>query len=46
MDILVSFRTYRQISTKFRVKRGERYSKTVEFVRRRIRFRPAEDMFY
>ena len=33
MDMLV-----RQIATKFSFKSGERYSATVEFVRRRIRF--------
>ena len=33
MDMLV-----RQIATKLSVKRGERYSDTVGFVRRRIRF--------
>ena len=33
MDVLV-----RQIATKLSVKRGERYSDTVGFVRRRIRF--------
>ena len=33
MDVLV-----RQIATKLSVKRGERYSNTVGFVRRRIRF--------